>query len=475
LDPAGIMIAMAMHHGSDTDSRSSVGRSSNAIVTEANPAIGERLAAPRTRLAEEPVAPDVAYQLIHDELLLDGSARLNLATFVTTWMEPQARQLMAECVDKNMIDKDEYPQTAELERRCVAILADLWHAPAPGEATGCSTTGSSEACMLAGMALKRRWAARVQDPTRRPNLVMGANVQVCWEKFCRYWDVEPRIVPMSGDRFHLEAEQAVEQCDENTIGVVAILGSTFDGSYEPVADIAAALDKLAVSGGPDVPIHVDGASGAMIAPFLDTDLIWDFRLPRVASVNTSGHKYGLVYPGVGWVLWRDADALPQELIFNVNYLGGNMPTFALNFSRPGSEVIAQYYTFFRLGRAGFRAVQQAARDVAMFLSGELASMKEFRLLSRGDELPVFAFTTSEQVSGWDVFALSRALRERGWQVPAYTFPADREDLSVLRVVCRNGFSLDLAENLLNDVRAAVVQLDADAARGRASGPAAFHH
>jgi glutamate decarboxylase len=475
LDDAGIMIAMAMHHGSDAGSRSSVGRSSNAIVTEANPAIGGRLSAPKTRLADEPVAPDVAYQLIHDELLLDGSARLNLATFVTTWMEPQARQLMAECVDKNMIDKDEYPQTAELERRCVAILADLWHAPAPAEATGCSTTGSSEACMLAGMALKRRWAARVEDPTRRPNLVMGANVQVCWEKFCRYWDVEPRIVPMSGDRFHLEAEQAVAACDDNTIGVVAILGSTFDGSYEPVADIAAALDKLAASGGPDVAIHVDGASGAMIAPFLDPDLIWDFRLPRVASVNTSGHKYGLVYPGVGWVLWRDADALPQELIFNVNYLGGNMPTFALNFSRPGSEVIAQYYTFFRLGRAGFRAVQQSARDVATFLSDELSAMGQFRLLSRGDELPVFAFTTAEQVSAWDVFALSRALRERGWQVPAYTFPADREDLSVLRIVCRNGFSLDLAENLLKDVRAAVAQLDADAAPGNVSGPSGFHH
>ena len=445
------------------------------MVTEANPALGERIEPPKDRLAQESVPADVAYQLIQDELLLDGSARLNLATFVTTWMEPQARQLMNDTVDKNMIDKDEYPQTAELERRCVAILADLWHAPAAASATGCSTTGSSEACMLAGLALQRRWAARVNDRTRRPNLVMGANVQVCWEKFCRYWDVEPRMVPMAGDRFHLDAAEAVARCDEDTIGVVAILGSTFDGSYEPVAEIAAALDELAKRGGPDVPIHVDGASGGMIAPFLDRDLEWDFRLPRVASINTSGHKYGLVYPGVGWVLWRDAEALPKELIFDVNYLGGNMPTFALNFSRPGSEVVAQYYNFFRLGFTGYQQVQQAARDVATGLAEAVAGMPEFRLLSRGDELPVFAFTTTDAVTAWDVYALSRALRERGWQVPAYSFPADRQDLSVCRIVCRNGFSRDLANTFFADLGAAVEQLNADARPGTATGPSGFRH
>ena len=464
---------MALHRGSVPRASGLTG--SNPVLTEANPALGSALALPKARMADDPVPPEVAAQLIRDELLLDGSARLNLATFVTTWMEPQARALMAECVDKNMIDKDEYPQTAELERRCVSMLADLWHAADPEDATGCSTTGSSEACMLAGLALLRRWAARVDDRTRRPNLVMGANVQVCWEKFCRYWDVEARTVPMEGDRFHLDAATAVAQCDEDTIGVVAILGSTFDGSYEPVAEICAGLDELVQRGGPDVPVHVDGASGAMIAPFLDTDLVWDFRLPRVASINTSGHKYGLVYPGVGWVLWRDSISLPEELVFNVNYLGGNMPTFALNFSRPGAEVVAQYYTFFRLGRSGFRAVQQGARDVAMHLAGEIDQMTEFRLLSRGDELPVFAFTTSPTVTGWDVFALSRTLRERGWQVPAYTFPANREDLSVIRIVCRNGFGHDLAELLLNDLRSAVKQLETQSDRSPQTGPSGFHH
>ena len=464
-------------HGDNVPSRHHAGRpDANPFLGLANPALEEEVAPPLNSLAQHPVPAQVAYQLVHDELLLDGSARLNLATFVTTWMEPQAGQLMQESLDKNMIDKDEYPQTAAIENRCVAILADLWHAPEAEVATGCSTTGSSEACMLAGMALKRRWAARTgADPTRKPNLVMGANVQVCWEKFCRYWDVEPRLVPVEGDRLHLGAEQAVAHCDENTIGVVAILGSTFDGSYEPVADIAAALDELAAGGGPDVPIHVDGASGGMVAPFLDPDLVWDFRLPRVASINTSGHKYGLVYPGVGWAIWRDAEALPKELVFDVNYLGGNMPTFALNFSRPGAEVIAQYYTFFRLGFEGYVAVQQASRDVATSLASEIEEMGPFSLITRGDELPVFAFTTTDDVTTWDVFAVSRGLREHGWQVPAYTFPQDRTDLAVLRVVCRHGFSRDLADLFLRDLRQVVDTLQKDVAKAGNSGPTSFHH
>jgi glutamate decarboxylase len=463
---------MALHRGSDDERMR--GGDANPFLGEANPALGLKTTPPHERLADEPVPADVAYQLIHDELLLDGSARLNLATFVTTWMEPQARTLMAECADKNMIDKDEYPQTAELERRCVAILADLWHAPTPSAAVGCSTTGSSEACMLAGMALKRRWAARTgAGPQQRPNLVMGTDVQVCWEKFCRYWDVEPRLVPVEGDRLCLGPDEAAAACDENTIGVVAILGSTFDGRFEPVAEIARALDDLQGRTGLDVPIHVDAASGGMIAPFLDPNLIWDFRLPRVASINTSGHKFGLVYPGVGWALWRDAAALPQELVFTVDYLGGSMPTFALNFSRPGAQVIAQYYTFFRLGRHGFRAVQQACRDVATYLADQVATMPQYRLITRGDQLPVLAFTTARSDAGWDVYAASAALRERGWQVPAYPFPPHREDLHVLRVVCRNGFSRDLAELFLADLRAVTASLDAHAAAG-GRGPG-FHH
>jgi glutamate decarboxylase len=404
---------------------------------------------------ERGTGTEVAYDLISNELLLDGSARLNLATFVSTWMPRRAEVLMAETADKNMIDKDEYPQTAEIERRCVNIIGHLWHAPGDGDVTGTSTTGSSEAAMLGGMALKWRWRERMRaagKPTDRPNLVTGSNVQVCWEKFCRYWDVEPRLAPMEGERFHLGPDQAVGLCDENTIGVVSVLGSTFDGSYEPVSDICAALDDLAARGGPDVPVHVDGASGGFIAPFVQPDLEWDFRLPRVQSINASGHKYGLVYPGVGWAIWRDETALPRDLVFDVNYLGGSMPTFALNFSRPGSEVIAQYFMFVALGAEGYRAVQQGSSGVAQHIAREIADMGPYRLITDGSELPVFAFTLAPEVKNYTVFDVSARLREEGWLVPAYTFPENRQDLAVLRVVVRAGMSRDMADLFLGGLR-----------------------
>jgi glutamate decarboxylase len=406
---------------------------------------------PSDQLPDHGFGLETSYELISSELLLDGQARLNLATFVTTWMPSQAGRLMAETAEKNMIDKDEYPQTAEIEARCVKMIAELWRSPEHEQATGCSTTGSSEAAMLAGMALKWRWRERMRaadKPTDRPNLVMGANVQVCWEKFCRYWDVEPRLVPMEGERYHLGPAEAVAQCDENTIGVVAILGSTFDGSYEPIAEISAALDQLEHDRGLYVPLHVDGASGGFVAPFLQPEIEWDFRLERVQSINASGHKYGLVYPGVGWVVWRNKEALPEDLIFDVNYLGGHMPTFALNFSRPGSEVIAQYFMFTSLGRAGYRRVMQDAQDVARHISSGVETIGPYRLLTDGSELPVFAFALEPDVTNYTVFDVSDRLRQNGWLVPAYTFPPNREDLSVLRVVVRAGMNHDMADLLL---------------------------
>jgi glutamate decarboxylase len=410
---------------------------------------------PSDRMPDVGLEKETAYELIWSELLLDGQSRLNLATFVTTWMPGIAARLMAKTADKNMIDKDEYPQTAEIESRCVRILADLWNAPEQTNATGCSTTGSSEAAMLCGLALKWRWRERLRaagKPADKPNLVMGVNVQVCWEKFCRYWDVEPRLVPMEGERFHLGAEEAIARCDENTIGVVAILGSTFDGSYEPVQEIAGALDELERSRGLRVPLHVDAASGGFVAPFLQPELEWDFRIERVQSINASGHKYGLVYPGVGWAVWREESALPDELIFDVNYLGGHMPTFSLNFSRPGSEVIAQYFMFTSLGREGYRNVMGTAQTVARHLSSGIAEIGPYRLLSDGSELPVFAFALSPEITNYSVFDVSDRLRQKGWLVPAYTFPANRQDLSVLRIVVRAGMNLEMADLLLDHLR-----------------------
>jgi glutamate decarboxylase len=410
---------------------------------------------PVDHLAESGIAGDLAYELISSELLLDGQARLNLATFVTTWMPTLAGALMAETADKNIVDKDEYPLTAEIEARCVSILANLWNSPDQENATGCSTTGSSEAAMLAGMSLKWRWRDRMKaagKPTDKPNLVMGANVQVCWEKFCRYWEVEPRLVPMEGETYHLTADRAIAHCDENTIGVVAILGSTFDGSYEPVKDIAAALDQLEADTGCNVPLHVDAASGGFVAPFLQPELEWDFRIPRVQSINASGHKYGLVYPGVGWAIWRNQEALPRDLVFDVNYLGGHMPTFSLNFSRPGSEVIAQYYMFMTLGREGYSKAMQVMQKIAMHLSAGIAEIGPYRLISDGSDLPVFAFALAPEVKNYTVFDVSDRLRERGWLVPAYSFPENRQDLAVLRVVVRAGMHLEMADLLLEHLR-----------------------
>jgi glutamate decarboxylase len=420
---------------------------------------------PALRLPDESMDPEAAYRFIHDELMLDGSSRLNLATFVTTWMDPEAEHLMTEAFDKNMIDKDEYPATAAIEQRCVCMVADLFHAEGlreddPHSATGVSTIGSSEAVMLGGLALKWRWRERVGAgwKGRTPNLVMGSNVQVVWEKFCRYFDVEPRYLPMEEGRYVITPEQVIEAVDEDTIGVVAILGTTYSGELEPVAEICAALDTLAAGGGVDVPMHVDAASGGFVVPFLHPGLVWDFRLPRVVSINVSGHKYGLTYPGIGFVVWRSPEHLPEELVFRVNYLGGDMPTFTLNFSRPGNQVVGQYYNFLRLGREGYTNVMQTLSQTARWLGDRLAASEYFELISDGSAIPVVTARLRGD-RGYTEFDVSHELRTFGWQVPAYTMPENAADVSVLRIVVREGFSADLARALYDDTVTALSHLD----------------
>jgi glutamate decarboxylase len=408
--------------------------------------------------------PETAYQIVHDEAMLDGNSRLNLATFVGTWMDSFASRIYAESADKNMVDKDEYPQTAAIETRCWKMMATLWHAPDADNAIGTSTIGSSEACMLAGLALKRRWqlARRAEGKAAdKPNLILSSAVQVCWEKFCNYWDVEARYVPISLEHKVLDGTDLEKYVDENTIGVVAIMGVTYTGMYEPVEKIAQALDRIQESTGLNIPIHVDGASGGMIAPFLQPDLNWDFRVPRVASISTSAHKYGLVYPGLGWVIWRTVDDLPKELIFDVTYLGGHMPSFALNFSRPGAQVLLQYYQFLRLGFDGYYRVQKASQDVAVYLAGEIGRMPAFELWNDGTDIPVFAWQLAKGYTDkWNLYHLSERLRLKGWLIPAYPMPDDLTDVVVQRIVVRNGLSRNLAESLVVDIAEAVAYLDA---------------
>lgn len=404
--------------------------------------------------------PADVYQLVHDELMIDGNSRLNLATFCTTWADRNIHRLMDEAIDKNMIDKDEYPQTAEIEMRCVHMLADLWNSPEAAKTMGCSTTGSSEAAMLGGMAMKRRWLNKLtaagKKPSGKPNLITGP-VQICWHKFARYWDVEIREIPMTHDRYFSSPDEVLKRCDENTIGVVATLGTTFTLDYEPVEEIAKALDKLEKNTGLDIPIHVDGASGGFLAPFIRPELKWDFRIPRVKSINSSGHKFGLSPLGVGWVLWREAKDLPEDLIFYVNYLGGNMPTFALNFSRPAGQIIAQYYNFLRLGREGYAKIQRQCYKAAEFFAGKLRSTGVFDIISDGSRgVPGVCWKLKKDAKvNFNLYDLADHLRYRGWQVPAYSLPPDCEDVVIQRILVRHGVSEDLLEFLFNDIETAL--------------------
>ncbi len=433
---------------------------------------------PKYRIPDQSSDPRVVYDLVRDELFMDGNSRQNLATFCTTFADDEVRQLMDLSIDKNMIDKDEYPQTAEIEQRCVHMLADLWHAPRSWQTTGCSTTGSSEACMLGGLALKWKWKKRREaqgKPTDKPNFVCGP-VQVCWEKFARYFDVEIRQVPLDDSSLGMRPEQLAAYCDENTIGVVATLGITFTCVYEPVQALASALDQLQRDIGLDIPIHVDAASGGFIAPFIQPELEWDFRIDRVKSINASGHKYGLAPLGVGWVVWRSTEDLPDDLIFWVDYLGGNMPTFALNFSRPAGEIIAQYYMLLRLGREGYRRVQQACADTAQALADGLAKLEALELVYDGrGALPAVCYKLRHpEASNFTLYDLSDRVRMRGWQIASYKLPPGREHTIVQRILIRRGVSRDMVDLLLADIRHALAHFAKNPVLQSEAGPS-FHH
>jgi glutamate decarboxylase len=440
-------------------------------------------ALPKGRFPQEEGAPRVAYSLIRDELMLDGNSRQNLATFCQTWEEPEVHQLMDDCIDKNMVDKDEYPQTAEIETRCVRMLADLWHSPAGENAVGTSTTGSSEAAMLGGMAMKRRWEAgrrAAGKPVDRPNLITGP-VQICWHKFTRYWDIEHREIPMDHGRLLMTPEEVLKRCDENTIGVVPTLGVTFTGQFEPVKAVSDALDDYQRETGIDIPIHVDGASGGFLAPFCAPELQWDFRLPRVRSINASGHKFGLSPLGVGWAVWREPQDLPEELVFWVNYLGGNMRDIALNFSRPGGQVVCQYYNFVRLGREGYAKIHGHCYDTAGYLAEKIEKLGPFEIIYDGRRdggIPSCCWKIKDGTDpGFSLFDFADRLRARGWQVPAYLLPANCEDLPIQRILVRHGVSRDLASLLLDDMRACLDYFDNHPIQTPLSSEEAsgFHH
>ena len=415
---------------------------------------------PKHEIPEKSMPANVAYQLIHDELNLDGNPAQNLASFVTTWMEPEADQLIKENINKNFIDHDEYPQTEVIHERVVNMLAKLFNSPDETNFIGTATIGSSEAIMLGLLAHKWSWKNRQKaagKPFDKPNIIFGNDVHVCWEKFAKYFDVEPRIIPMEPGCYTLPVNKIEEHIDENTICVGAILGTTFTGQVDPIEEINDLLVKVKKTKGFDIPIHVDAASGGFIVPFLNPKMVWDFRLSQVKSINVSGHKYGLVYPGLGWLLFRDEKDLPKDIIFNVNYLGGNMPTFTLNFSRGAATVIAQYYNFLRLGKEGYTKIMSNAVENAKYLSDSLIKTGLFETLNPTQELPVVVVKLKNKES-FTVFELADKLRERGWIIPAYTLPKNAENIALMRMVIKENFGRDMADILIADVKKAVEKL-----------------
>ncbi|HTB69988.1 MAG TPA: glutamate decarboxylase [Solirubrobacteraceae bacterium] len=416
---------------------------------------------PKYRLPAQGVSANAAYQLVHDELNLDGNPALNLASFVTSWMEPQADLLAAETLAKNLIDQDEYPQSEVIHRRVVAMIARLFHAPAGSGATGAATVGSSEAIMLAMLAHKRSWQRRREaagEPTDQPNVVMGADVHTCWEKFARYFEVQARVVPMEDGRYTIGAEQVEPLLDERTIGVAALHGSTFTGGMDDLASLDALLTRVEAERGWRIPLHIDAASGGFITPFSEPDLAWDFRLQRVRSINVSNHKFGLVYPGMGTVVFREASDLPEELVFHINYLGGDMPNYSLNFSRPSSQVILQYFAFLRLGHEGYRAIVANVLSNAQALAHKLGAFDQLELLNDGSRYPTVVVRASDPEK-LDLTLLSQLLRARGWIVPAYTLPPNAEHITVLRMVVKENFSRDMVEILARDVKTVIHTLE----------------
>lgn len=423
---------------------------------------------PRLTLPQKGAPAQAAYQIIHNELQLDGKPELNLSSFVTTWMEPEVEKLMVENLDKNFIDHFQYPQSQIIEARCVNILANLFNAPEATNYAGTATIGSSEAIMLGLLAHKWKWKARREKEgksTAKPNLIIGAEVHVCWNKFARYFDVEARIVPMDKDNYTISAADVEKLIDENTICVGCVVGTTYTGQLDPVGDINDLLTKINKEKGWDIGIHVDAASGGFVMPFAYPDVKWDFRYERVRSINTSGHKYGLVYPGIGWLIFRDVSDLPEDIIFYVNYLGQTESSYTLNFSKPATGILGQYYNFIRLGNDGYTAVMKSILENAQYLANRIVENDNFKLLGAKTILPIVTF----QLKGGEpftVFDVSYAMRQKGWIVSAYNLPANAESVYMLRVVVRETFTHDMAASFMKDIHEVYTTLHAEGKKAK---------
>lgn len=421
---------------------------------------------PTDKIPDGPTTPEIAYQMVKDETFAQTQPRLNLATFVTTYMDDYATKLMNEAININYIDETEYPRIAVMNAKCLNIVANLWNTPEQAKwKAGALAIGSSEACMLGGVAAWLRWRKRREaqgKPTDKPNFVISAGLQVVWEKFAQLWQIEMRQVPLTLQNPTLDPGEALKMCDENTICIVPIAGVTWTGLNDDIEALDTALDVYNTKTGYEIPLHVDAASGGFILPFLSPEIKWDFRLKWVLSISTSGHKFGLVYPGLGWVVWKDKKYLPDEMSFSVNYLGADITQVGLNFSRPAAQILGQYYQFIRLGFEGYKNVQYNSMQIAKYIHGEIAKMAPFVNYSKEVVNPLFIWYLKPEYAKkakWTLYDLQDKLSQHGWMVPAYTLPANIEEYVVMRVVVRQGFSRDMADQLLNDIRDAILDLE----------------
>lgn len=425
-----------------------------------------RTAAPSQTIPQHPSSEEIAYRMVKDETFSQTQPKLNLATFVTTYMDDYATKLMNEAINVNYIDETEYPRIAVMNAKCINIVANLWNTPEKNEwKAGALAIGSSEACMLGGVAAWMRWRKKRQEqgkPFDKPNFVISSAFQVVWEKFGQLWQIEMRTVPITAKNITLDIEQAISMCDENTICVVPIMGVTWTGLNDDVEALDSALEIFNKKTGNEVSIHVDAATGGYILPFLKPKMKWDFRLKWVLSISTSGHKFGLVYPGLGWVVWKDKKYLPEYMSFSVNYLGANITQVGLNFSRPAAQVLGQYYQFIRLGFDGYKEIQQTCMDTATYAHGEISKMPQFEVYSNEVVNPLFVWHMNSEYqkkAKWTLYDLQSELQVTGWMVPAYTLPDNQSDIIVMRIVVRNGMSMDMTNMLLGDIYNAVIKLD----------------
>ncbi|PKF61574.1 glutamate decarboxylase [Psychromonas sp. psych-6C06] len=411
---------------------------------------------------EEGMAARAAAAVIKSECWTDANPMLNLSSFVTTFMEPEAAEIFKDGSFRNFADPDMYPHTKATEEKCVNWLHELWNGPKDVEAYGAATIGSSEACMLAGLAHKWNWRQareKAGKDSSKPNMVTGGNVQIVWKKFLKYFDVEPRIVPLKPGQYRLTAEQLDEYVDENTICVVGIAGQTFTGEDDDFQAIHDWLDAYEEKTGISIPMHIDAASGGFVNPFLYPDYEWDFRLPRVQSINASGHKFGLVPPGLGWIIFRERKVFNEDLVFYVNYLGGEAATATLNFSKSSATIMAQYYNFIRLGRKGYTNIMKKTVENAEFIRDRLLATGKFKIMNETQRIPVVALTLDESVTKYNEFDISNKVREHGWILSAYSMPANAQQVNSLRIVVRPHLNKDAAEILVRDIEMACEYLE----------------